>query len=143
MAQNHYVLKTIEQQISVREAARRLGVSHTAVQKRVIRGTLSTLPGGKLDWERLQKEWRSNRDESKVRKAVLMKTDRERATSASGISAFAEADRDLSTPGQSYADAKTQREYLRLANETLERKKLQSELVDAAEVRVAILRRAY
>jgi hypothetical protein len=56
--------------ISVREASRRLGVHHAAVQKRIKGGTLKALPDGKLDWSTVERQWTKNRDESKVRKPV-------------------------------------------------------------------------
>jgi hypothetical protein len=54
--------------ISLHEAARRLDVNLSAVQKRIRAGTLSTLPGGKLDWA-VQREWIAHRNASQVRKA--------------------------------------------------------------------------
>ena len=54
--------------ISIREYARRMGVHHAAVQKRIKAGTLSRLPGGGLAPETATREWTANRYQSKVRK---------------------------------------------------------------------------
>jgi hypothetical protein len=99
--------------ISMREAARRLGVNPFAVSKRIKAGTLSTLPGGKLDWEIARQEWVRNRDTSKVRKT---------------IPAAFEADNG------SYLAAKTKRAYLRLELEKLNLVVARGEMAPIGEI---------
>ena len=105
------------EQISIREAARRLGVQRRAVQKRIEAGTLSKLPNGKLDWLQVERQWTGNRDESKVRKT--------------------EAPHFTIPPaatGRNFADAKTKREYVRLEKEALQLKRAKGEVVSVAEI---------
>jgi hypothetical protein len=109
--------------ISVREAARRLGVHHAAVQKRIKAGTLSTLPDGKLDWAATEKEWTKNRDESKVRKPAALP-----------IQTVPVAVHRSGSSERNFNDAKTKREYVRLEREALELKRLKGELAPIGEI---------
>jgi hypothetical protein len=99
--------------ISQREAARRLGVNLSAVQKRLRAKTISGLPDGKLDWQTVEREWVQNRDASKVRKTMR---------------AAVEADNG------SYLAAKTQREYVRLKLDDLELARKRGELAPVGEI---------
>jgi hypothetical protein len=105
--------------ISVREAARRLGVHHAAVQKRIKAGTLSALPGGKLDWPSVERQWTKNRDESKVRKSVY--------SESVPVPRFGGGERNFN-------DAKTKREYVRLEREALELRRLKAEMAPIGEI---------
>jgi hypothetical protein len=109
--------------ISVREAARRLGVHHAAVQKRIKAGTLKALPDGKLDWDSVERQWTKNRDESKVRKPV----------SAAVVSESVPVPR-FGSGERNFNDAKTKREYVRLEREALELKRLKGELASIGEI---------
>ena len=55
--------------ISLREYARRRGVSHVAVQHAVSAGRISTVDG-KIDPARADREWRENTDQSKPRNVI-------------------------------------------------------------------------
>lgn len=55
--------------ISLREYARRRGVSHMAVQRAVNSGRISTV-NGKIDPEQADREWRENTDQSKPRNRI-------------------------------------------------------------------------
>jgi len=55
--------------ISQREYARRLGVSHTAVQQAIAAGRISPV-GGKIDPARADREWQQNTDQSKPRNRI-------------------------------------------------------------------------
>jgi hypothetical protein len=108
--------------IGVREAARRLGVHHAAVQKRIKAGTLPTLPGGKLDSVTLNAQWTKNRDESKVRKPVAP------------VYSEPVPVRRFATGERNFADAKTKREYVRLEREALELRRVKGELAPIGEI---------
>lgn len=110
--------------ISVREAARRLGVHHAAVQKRIKGGTLDPLPDGKLEWSTVEKQWTRNRDQSQVRTG---------ATAARTHSAPIPVSR-IGQSERNFADAKTKREYVRLEREALELKRLKGELASIGEI---------
>jgi hypothetical protein len=99
--------------ISIREAARRLEVRPFAVSKRIARGTLSTLPDGKLDWQTVQREWVVNRDASKVRKRQPAAFDADNC---------------------SYLQARTRREYIRLEMEKLNLSVAKSEMAPIGEI---------
>lgn len=58
-----------EELISQREYARRLGVSHVAVQRAVKAGRISTV-GGKIDPARADLQWHENTDQSKPRNRI-------------------------------------------------------------------------
>jgi hypothetical protein len=103
--------------ISVRELARRKGVTHHAVQKRIASGSLSTVKG-KIDPLIADREWDANRDISKVR-------DR---TSSTEPAVSPEPKADPRTPERTFADAKTKREYVRLEKEALYLKQQKGEL---------------
>lgn len=92
--------------------ARRLDVNLSAVQKRIRAGTLSTLPGGKLDWGAVQREWIAHRNASQVRKTPR--------TVESG-------------PG-GLLEARTRREYLELELERLRLAQQRGELAPFGEV---------
>ena len=47
----------VEQKISIREAARRLGVTHPAISKAIRVGRISPPRNGFLDWDTLDREW--------------------------------------------------------------------------------------
>ena len=113
--------------ISIREAARRLGVHHAAVQKRIKAGTLAALPDGKLKWATVERQWTKNRDESKVRKPA--------ANVGEPSSANEKTEGDFS-------DAKTRREYVRLEREKLQLGKLKGDLLDRRQVQEATFARA-
>ena len=55
--------------ISQREYARRLGVSHTAVQVAIASGRISTI-GGRIDRAVADRQWRENTDQSKPRNRI-------------------------------------------------------------------------
>ena len=55
--------------ISQREYARRLGISHTAVQQAIASGRISTL-GGKIDPAMADRQWQQNTDQSKPRNRI-------------------------------------------------------------------------
>ncbi len=55
--------------VSLREYARRRGISHVAVQRAVNAGRISTV-NGKIDPERADIEWRENTDHSKPRNRI-------------------------------------------------------------------------
>lgn len=55
--------------ISQREYARRIGVSHVAVQRAVNSGRVTTVDG-KIDPARADREWRENTDQSKPRNRI-------------------------------------------------------------------------
>lgn len=55
--------------ISQREYARRLGVSHTAVQVAIATGRISTIEG-RIDPAAADREWRENTDQSKPRNRI-------------------------------------------------------------------------
>jgi hypothetical protein len=112
--------------ISIREAARRLGVHHAAVQKRVKAGTLAALPDGRLDWATVQQQWTRNRDESKVRKPLLA-APTHAYSEPSPVSRFTTSER-------TFADAKTKREYIRLEREALQLKRFKGELAPIGEI---------
>lgn len=105
--------------ISIREASRRLGVHHAAVQKRIKGGTLKALPDGKLDWATVEQQWTRNRDQSKVRKQVRV--------ASVPVPRFSAGERNFN-------DAKTKREYIRLEREALELKRIKGELAPIGEV---------
>lgn len=109
--------------VGIREAARRLGVNHAAVQKRIKAGTLSTVTGGKLDWDITAREWTANRDASKVRKQKREEPICSEMEQAAG-----------KTEGRSFLDAKTKREYIRLEKEALELKRIRGDLAPVGEI---------
>ena len=55
--------------ISQREYARRLGVSHTAVQQAIASGRISTI-GGRIDPAVADRQWQENTDQSKPRNRI-------------------------------------------------------------------------
>ncbi len=55
--------------ISQREYARRLGVSHVAVQRAVKAGRISTV-NGKIDPAQAGQQWQENTDQSKPRNRI-------------------------------------------------------------------------
>jgi hypothetical protein len=62
--------RTLKQDlISQREYARRLGISHTAVQQAIASGRISTL-GGKIDPAMADHQWQQNTDQSKPRNRI-------------------------------------------------------------------------
>jgi hypothetical protein len=101
--------------ISLREAARRLDVNLSSVQKRIRAKTLSALPDGRLNWPTVQREWFENRNVSQVRKRQP-----EPAFEAS----------DNGT----YLAAKTQREYVRLKLDDLDLQRKRGELAPIGEI---------
>jgi hypothetical protein len=113
----------LKEAISIREAARRLGVQHSAVQKRIKAGTISALPDGKLDWATVERQWTGNRDESKVRKT------------ATPVAAAILPQQPTGGGGaRNFADAKTKKEYVRLEREAIQLKQLKGELAPIGEI---------
>jgi len=67
--------------ISLREYARRRGISHVAVHKAIKAGRISTVDG-KIDPAQADREWRENTDQSKPRNRITGTPKRARAASA-------------------------------------------------------------
>lgn len=121
--------------VSIREFARRIGVSHTAVQKAIKAGDLSTLPSGRLDPERALAQWSANRPMTAI-KQHASPPGRSRPPAPPAVDPEADPSPQKgkrSAEAYSAARAVHEAHKARLAELTLKRK--QGELVDAAAVR--------
>lgn len=140
--------------ISIREAARRLGVSDTAVHKAIKAGRVSTegkTPGGRplMDWKDTEKRWLANSDTSK-RSHVGSQGSKARAKDAPRVS-LPTSDRmdeagDVDLPtgdgpksgrGQQYAQARAARELYEAKLSKLKYDQQTGKLIDAEETKVA------
>jgi hypothetical protein len=124
--------------ISQREYARRLGISHTAVQQAIASGRISTLRG-KIDPAMADRQWEQNTDQSKPRNRITGEPKHRRAPGElpqpMRLIAAVDAEGDDGTAA-GYARARAARElYLaQLAKLELERRR--AFLVRADEVKV-------
>jgi hypothetical protein len=127
--------------ISLREFARRNGVSAEAVSKAVKTGRLPA-HDGKLDPAEAQAAWDRSRDPARAGRKLPRST-AEVPQSAEQQRRVPSGDRQQSGPapfpsgfvGHSYTDVKTRREGVRLMRDQVELKRLLGELVDATQVR--------
>jgi hypothetical protein len=122
--------------ISLREFARRNGVSPEAVSKAVRTGRLPA-HDGKLDPVEAQAAWDRAKDPARAGQKLPRSTaevpqskpEPPRPTTSSFPSGFS---------GQSYTEVKTRRENIRAMRDQVELKRLLGELVDAKQVRFEI-----
>lgn len=142
--------------ISIREAARRLGVSDTAVRKSIKTGRVSEPDGGMLQWPKVRDQWLANSDSSK-RSHVGSRGSQRRADTP-GASVLPTSDRmdeqpeiggDLSdVPGAAggggpksgrdgaYTKARAAREVYRAKNEKISLDEREGRLVSVDAVRI-------
>jgi hypothetical protein len=137
--------------ISIREAARRLGVSDTAVHKAIKTGRVSTASqthGGRplMDWADTERRWLANSDVSK-RSHVGAQGSPRRAADAPRVSLPTSGRMDeggdvgdgapKSGRGGAYANARAAREVYQAKLAKLEYEQKTDKLVDADQVKVA------
>ena len=123
--------------ISQREYARRRGVSHTAVQRAIKSGRISTVDG-KIDPAQADREWQENTDQSKPRNRITGQPKRTRTpgapTEPMALSEDPPSDNGTAT---GYAKARAAREVYQAQLVKLELDRKRGELVRADEVRLA------
>jgi hypothetical protein len=121
--------------ISQREYARRLGVSHVAVQRAVKAGRISTV-GGKVDPAQADRQWQENTDQSKPRNRITGSPKRARvAGEPSEPMDFGGADVSNGT-ASGYAKARAARELYQAQLSKLELDRQRGTLIRADEVRL-------
>lgn len=124
--------------ISQREYARRRGVSHSAVQRAVKAGRISTVDG-KIDPAQADREWRENTDQSKPRNRITGSPKQARVPGEpSEPMEFGAADASHGGNGAAtgYAKARAAREVYQAQLAKLDLDRRRGLLVRADEVRV-------
>ncbi len=127
------------ERVSLREYARRIGVSHVSVIRAIRSGRISTV-GGKIDPAVADREWRENTDQSKPLNRITGRPRRRRAPDQPAMpmelagGGFGVGDGDATTAG--YARARAARELFlaQLAKIVLDERR--GILVRADEVRL-------
>jgi hypothetical protein len=122
--------------ISLREYARRRGISHVAVQRAVNAGRIRTVDG-KIDAELADREWRENTDPSKPRNRITGRPKQARTPGEpSEPMDFGGADGGSGT-ASGYARARAAREVAQAQLARLELEQKRGTLVEADQVRAA------
>jgi hypothetical protein len=138
-----------DQLISLREYARRRGVSHSSVRRAVRSGRITTI-NGKIDPARADIEWAENTDLTKPRNSVtgVPKMVRDPVGPAEPMDLEGHAEIDPSPvpsgPGsaRTFAKARTAREGYEARIAKVKYERLTGQLISADEVRVAAFNRA-
>lgn len=119
--------------ISVREYARRRGVSHVTVLNRIKSGKIPTTSDGKIDPRAADAAWKKNHDpDRQLRKDVAPNSGHIAAESMSPGPAAAGTE-----PISELREYRTKRELIRLQKETLDLGLLKKRLIDSDEVAAA------
>lgn len=105
-------------EVSARQYARHRGVSHTAVQKAIKQGRISTTAGGKIDVEKADRDW--NRNTSSVN----------------------EPQREGTSGGPGYAQSRAVREHYLARLAKIEFEERAGKLVSRDEVTIAAFTKA-
>ena len=127
-----------KQLISLREYARRRGISHVAVQRAVNSGRISTVDG-KIDPAEADREWRENTDQSKPRNRITGRPSHTRPPGEPPVPMdFGAPDEAAGGNGTAtgYAKARAARELYQAQLAKLELDRQRGVLIRADEVRV-------
>ncbi len=126
--------------ISQREYARRLGVSHVAVQRAVKTGRISAV-GGKIDPAHADQQWQENTDQSKPRNRITGKPKQARSPEdPSEPMDMGAADEVIGSTNTAtgYAKARAARELYQAQLAKLELDRQRGTLIRADEVRIGV-----
>lgn len=129
--------------LSIREYAKLVGVSHTAVLKRVRSGKLPTV-NGRIDPEAAGAAWEQNQDpdaalreQSAARTRASKRAD-SRPPAAPAAQSFRKPPAAQPGPLEDFLGNKAKREFVRLQKETLELGRIRGKLLDVDEVKKAV-----
>ena len=121
--------------VSIREYARRRGVSDAAVRKALKQGRITAEPDRTIDVERADRAWASNTAKPRIKPASKVAVEAVDET-------LTENDSPISSGGTTYMRAKTANEVVKAQTNRVRLKQLKGELIDRNEAVAHVFRLA-